>query len=99
MRFLGRRPNPAKTQDPMLFDPLKWKSDKFNALIGLKWREIISYASHFLDWSKIIGRGLNLMIRELCMQNLGLGFRRMQGGGTNLGPTKTHLTYGTPRRY
>ena len=46
----------------------------------IKWRDVISYLSHFLkDCSKIMGRGLRLLIRDLGRQNKGLGFQRLQG--------------------
>ena len=68
------------TRPPSLFDLPKWKSSEFENPPNMKWRDIISYSSHFLrDYSKIMGRGLQVLVRELSMLYVGRGFHRVQG--------------------
>ena len=58
----------------------KWKSDEFDAEKGMKWRGGISFSKHiFRPYAKHVGRCLNLLVRELCEGQYGLGFQDLLG--------------------
>ena len=60
---------------PSVFALLKWKSDKKSVPASVKWRNLVSFASHPLKgWSKPVGRCLRLLIKEMTVAGGSVGF-------------------------
>ena len=67
-------------QAPSLFWLLKWKSKEHGPEARLKWRDVVSYSRHiFRQYARLVGRSLQLLIKELSHMGVGVGFQRMHG--------------------
>ena len=67
-------------QAPSLFWLLKWKSKENRGEAKLKWRDVDPYSRNiFRRYARLVGRSLQLLIKELSHMGIGIGFPRMFG--------------------
>ena len=94
---MADKPITLRVCAPSLLWLLKWKSKEFGPEPALKWRDIVSYARHiFKRYAKAVGRSLQLLVRELCHLQQGIGFQNLLGVRDQARAfQKFHTTVGT----